>query len=177
MKRSGKNLRLDGDEGRQYAALPFRHGDGLEILLISSRETRRWVIPKGWPMRGRKPYAVAEREAWEEAGVKGRIARRPLGLYRYVKRLSNGAPLQCAVRVYPMLVERQRGRWPEQDQRTVQWFPADEAALAVDEPELKSLIAQFTRDAGAEAGESQPAATPSEVTPPDPPSATPEAPA
>jgi 8-oxo-dGTP pyrophosphatase MutT (NUDIX family) len=143
MKQPGKKHVLNAGPGRQYAALPFRYLDSLEILLISSRETRRWVIPKGWPMKGRKPHAVAAREALEEAGVVGRIGKRPLGSYQYVKRLKNGAPLLCTVDVFPMMVKRQRDRWREQDQRTLQWFAAEEAATVVEEPELQSLIDEF----------------------------------
>jgi 8-oxo-dGTP pyrophosphatase MutT (NUDIX family) len=143
MKQPTKKRSLKGGPGRQYAALPFRYLHNLEILLISSRETRRWVIPKGWPMKGRKPYATAAREALEEAGVVGRIAKRSVGSYQYVKRLKNGAPLLCTVDVYPMMVKRQRDRWREQDQRTIQWFPAEEAATAVEEPELQALIDEF----------------------------------
>jgi 8-oxo-dGTP pyrophosphatase MutT (NUDIX family) len=144
MKTPGKKRRLKGGQPRrQYAALPFRYLDALEVLLISSRETHRWVIPKGWPMKGRKPHAAAAREALEEAGVAGRIAKKPVGSYQYVKRLKNGAPLICTVEVFPMMVSRQRNRWAEQDQRTVRWFPAEEAAMAVEEPELQALIDAF----------------------------------
>ena len=130
--------------GLQFAALPWRRsGDGLEVLLVTSRDSRRWVIPKGWPMKGRKPHAAAAREALEEAGVIGRIAKKSIGSYQYVKRLKNGAPLLCTVDVFPMMVERQRDRWREQDQRTLQWFPAEEAAVAVEEPELQALIDEF----------------------------------
>lgn len=141
--KAAKKTRLNGGPGRQYAALPFRYFDHLEILLISSRETHRWVIPKGWPMKGRKPYAAAAREALEEAGVVGRIAKHAVGSYHYVKRLKNGAPLLCTVDVFPMMVSRQRDRWREQDQRTLRWFPAEEAAVAVEEPELQTLIDDF----------------------------------
>jgi 8-oxo-dGTP pyrophosphatase MutT (NUDIX family) len=144
IKRPGKPARLNGGPGRQYAALPFRYHHSLEILLISSRETRRWVIPKGWPMKGRKPHAAAATEALQEAGVEGIIAKRSIGFYQYVKRLKNGAPLLCTVEVFPMMVARQRARWPEQHERTVQWFPAEEAAIAVQEPELRALIDAFT---------------------------------
>src|ERR1700761_2252507 len=77
--------------GQQYAALPWRHrhGEELEILLATSRETRRWVIPKGWPMKNRKPHAAAAQEAFEEAGVSGRVMKRSIGRYNYVKRLKN----------------------------------------------------------------------------------------
>jgi 8-oxo-dGTP pyrophosphatase MutT (NUDIX family) len=147
-----KKARTAAAPGRQYAALPYRYLHSLEILLISSRETRRWVIPKGWPMKGRKPHAVAAREALEEAGVVGRIGKRPVGSYQYVKRLKNGAPLLCTVEVFPMMVERQRDRWREQDQRTARWFPAEEAAAAVEEPELQALIDEFAWNGVSAAG-------------------------
>jgi 8-oxo-dGTP pyrophosphatase MutT (NUDIX family) len=144
-KPPAKNRRLEAEPGRQYAALPFRYLRDLEILLISSRETHRWVIPKGWPMKGRKPHAAAAREARQEAGLVGPIGKRSVGFYQYIKRLDNGAPLQCTVEVFPMMVQRQRVRWREQSQRVVRWFSADEAAAAVDEPDLQTLIAQFAR--------------------------------
>jgi 8-oxo-dGTP pyrophosphatase MutT (NUDIX family) len=160
-----RKKRLKGGEpGRQYAALPFRYLHNLEILLISSRETHRWVIPKGWPMRGRKPHAAAAREALEEAGLVGRIAKTPIGSYQYVKRLKNGAPLLCTVEVFPMMVSRQRNRWAEQDQRSFHWFPAEEAAMAVEEPELQALIDAFAWGGAALSGldEDESEATPTE---------------
>jgi 8-oxo-dGTP pyrophosphatase MutT (NUDIX family) len=126
--------------GVQYAALPFRLSATVEVLLVTSRETQRWVIPKGWPMKGKKAHAAAAREAFEEAGAQGRIARAPIGAYRYVKVLKNGAPLVCRVDVFPMLVQRQRKRWPERQQRTAHWFTASQAAEAVREPELQAII-------------------------------------
>ncbi|MDR3513935.1 MAG: NUDIX hydrolase [Caulobacteraceae bacterium] len=132
--------------GLQYAALPYRLGEaGVEILLVTSRETQRWVIPKGWPMKDREPHAAAAREALEEAGVAGKVAKEPIGAYRYVKRLKNGAPLVCSVDVFPLLVSRQRKNWREQGQRTAHWFTVEEAAEAVQEPELQDLIARFGR--------------------------------
>jgi 8-oxo-dGTP pyrophosphatase MutT (NUDIX family) len=131
--------------GLQYAALPYRLKDGVEILLVTSRETQRWVIPKGWPMKGKKPCAAAAREALEEAGVSGKVGKCPIGAYRYVKQLKNGAPLQCTVDVFPLQVTRQRKRWLEQGQRTAHWFTPEQAAEAVQEPELKELIDRFGR--------------------------------
>ena len=132
--------------GQQYAALPYRWVDGaLEILLLTSRETHRWVIPKGWPMAGKKPHAAAAQEALEEAGVIGKIAKTPVGAYTYVKRLKNGAGLVCKVDVFPLAVARQLKRWPEQAQRTAHWFTPHEAAEAVNEPELDDLIEAFGR--------------------------------
>jgi 8-oxo-dGTP pyrophosphatase MutT (NUDIX family) len=131
--------------GLQYAALPYRVGGGVEILLITSRETGRWVLPKGWPMKGRKAHAAAAREALEEAGVRGKIGKSAIGRYSYGKRLSNGAVLACMVEVYPLAVARQLTRWPEQDQRTLGWFSPSDAAELVDEAELAALIEAFAR--------------------------------
>ena len=147
------------EPGLQYAALPYRlaaHGQ-VEVLLITSRESRRWVIPKGWPMKGKKPHAAAAKEALQEAGVVGRVEKLPLGAYDYIKRLKNGAPLACTVEVFPMQVVRQRKRWREKGQRIVHWFPADEAADNVDEEGLRELILAF---AGALRGAAATASAP-----------------
>jgi 8-oxo-dGTP pyrophosphatase MutT (NUDIX family) len=141
--------------GLQYAALPYRAADeGLEILLVTSRDTGRWVIPKGWPLKGEKPRTSAAREALEEAGVIGKIGKIAIGDYAYVKRLKNGAPLACAVEVFALKVIRQRKSWPEQRQRTAHWFPLAEAAVAVREPKLRELIRRFgqSRSTGGDQG-------------------------
>ena len=128
----------------QYAALPFRWGaDGLEMLLITSRETRRWVLPKGWPMKGLKPPAAAKREAFEEAGVVGRVVKKPVGRYEYQKRLRTGAVVTCAVDVFPLRVQAQREEWPEMGQREMRWFTPEGAAGAVDEPGLAEILLRF----------------------------------
>jgi 8-oxo-dGTP pyrophosphatase MutT (NUDIX family) len=126
----------------QYAALPYRLRDGVEVLLITSRDTGRWVLPKGWPMKGRKPHAAAAREALEEAGVKGRIGKSAIGSYSYGKRLAEGV-LACTVEVYPLALERHVTRWAEQGERTLAWFSASDAAALVEEGELSSLIGAF----------------------------------
>ena len=134
----------DGAERRsQYAALAWRLGEGLEILLLTSRDTRRWVIPKGWPMKGRKPHATAAIEALQEAGLLGKIEKKKLGSYHYRKRLKNGAALLLRVDVFPLRVVRQRKSWPEKDQRVTEWFTAEKAAELVHEPELSELIEAF----------------------------------
>jgi len=132
-----------GGAGIQYAALPYRMRDGLEVLLVTSRESGRWVLPKGWPMKGKKAHSAAAREALEEAGIRGKVGKRSVGAYSYGKRLSNGAVLSCRVEVYPMAVQRQMKRWPERDQRSRKWFSPSEAAHQVDEPELADLIERF----------------------------------
>src|SRR5215471_8614155 len=85
----------------QYGALPYRVGNGSrpEFMLVTSRETQRWIIPKGWPKKGKSPRRSAAREAFEEAGVLGAVGRRPLGSFSYEKRLKNGRSVECEVRV------------------------------------------------------------------------------
>ena len=127
----------------QYAALPFRAAsDGtIQVLLITSRETGRWVIPKGWPMRGKKPREVAAQEAFEEAGLQGaNVGRRAAGSFHYTKLLANGEGVLCEVRVYLLLVERELDRFPEHGQRQARWCPAAEAAALVDEGGLAEII-------------------------------------
>jgi len=129
----------------QYAALPYRQrqdGD-VQIRLVTSRETRRWVIPKGWPMKGMSPPKAAAREAYEEAGLMGTISSNPIGLYTYEKRLSATRSVLCDVMVFPMKVKRYLKNWPEQSQRVGFWFSIESAASAVQEEELSELILRF----------------------------------
>lgn len=128
---------------RQVAALPWRFSDRLEIMLVSSRETRRWIIPKGWPMAGRGASTAAAIEALEEAGLLGAIDDVPFGQFTYAKKFSRGKSALCEVDVFPLRVTRQRADWPEKDQRETRWFPADEAGTIVSDPELGALIARF----------------------------------
>jgi len=128
----------------QYAALPWRMKDELlEILLATSRDTRRWVIPKGWPMKGRKPHIVAAIEAAQEAGLNGAIEKTKLGDYHYRKRIAADVSVECRVEVYALEVRRQRKKWPEKKQRATHWFPQKIAAELVDEPELRDILAGF----------------------------------
>lgn len=130
---------------KQIAALPYRTRGGLKVLLITSRDSRRWVIPKGWPMKGKSAHAAAAREAFEEAGVVGLIEKAPLGDYVYDKRMKTGQALPCRVAVFPMKVTGQHHNWPEKDERSGQWFEWEEAAEAVEEPELADLIRALAR--------------------------------
>jgi 8-oxo-dGTP pyrophosphatase MutT (NUDIX family) len=129
----------------QYGALCWRQGvTGVEVLLITSRDTGRWVIPKGWPMPGLAPEAAAAQEAWEEAGVEGATNPLCVGRFSYQKCLSVTASVLCAVVVYPMRVEGLAKSFPEMKARRRQWFPLAEAATLVAEPELALIIAGFT---------------------------------
>jgi len=136
----------------QIGALPFRFDDEgqLRVMLITSRETRRWVIPKGWPMRGLKPHRAAEREAYEEAGLKGQIGKVAVGVYAYEKRLATGLTVPCEVSVFPLQVTSQRKRWPEMGQRDGCWLSPDEAADLVQEEGLQHLLRAFNPSAEAE---------------------------
>src|SRR5712692_10732965 len=93
----------------QYGALPYRVSTGsrAEFMLVTSRETRRWIIPKGWPKKGKSPHHSAAREAFEEAGVVGAVGRRPVGSFSYEKRLKDGGVMVCEVHVFPLKVTRQ----------------------------------------------------------------------
>ncbi|MDQ0506642.1 NUDIX hydrolase [Xanthobacter agilis] len=136
----------NGHPGRrvQYAALPYRvRSDGeVQVRLITSRETRRWVIPKGWPIKGLSPAKTAAREAYEEAGLMGAIARDAVGIYTYEKNLGIRSVL-CDVMVFPLKVKRHLQKWPERSQRYGFWFSIDTAAAAVQEEDLKGLILSF----------------------------------
>ena len=128
----------------QVAALCWRHSaKGLRVLLITSRDTGRWVIPKGWPMRHRTGAEAAAREAFEEAGLRGDVSPRSIGIYTYMKRLGPGHAVPCAVRVFPLEVRGMHRHYPENGQRRVKWFSPERAAEQVDEPDLKRLIRDF----------------------------------
>ncbi|MCW2286367.1 8-oxo-dGTP pyrophosphatase MutT (NUDIX family) [Rhodoblastus acidophilus] len=143
---------VDGAPARQVAALPWRLTERLEVMLVSSRETRRWIIPKGWLMAGRGASTAAAIEALEEAGLLGAIDEVPFGQFTYVKKMSRGESRPCEVDVFPLRVTRQRADWPEKDQRETRWFPAEEAGTIVSDPELGALIARF---AAARRGDGQ----------------------
>lgn len=132
------------DPAIQLAALPWRRRKGeVEVMLVTSRETRRWVAPKGWPMKNKAAHEAAAQEAFEEAGVRGKVAETPLGAYHYDKLLKSGATRHCAVDVFPLKIDKTLDKWPEKGQRDRRWFPAEEAAGLVAEPELAQIIRAF----------------------------------
>lgn len=113
-------------------------------MLVTSRETKRWVIPKGNPSPGLAPHTAAAAEAEEEAGVCGQVCPTPIGSYRYRKRRGSGASLMMDVDVFPMAVTRELPAWKEQTQRERRWFSLADAAGAVEEPDLRELIRSFS---------------------------------
>jgi 8-oxo-dGTP pyrophosphatase MutT (NUDIX family) len=130
----------------QFGALPYRFTSdvALEILLVTTRQSRRWIIPKGWPIKGLRPAKSAAREAFEEAGVQGRVGGKSIGVFAYDKVLDD-IPTSFEVRVFPLLVRRQSETWPEIEQRVVQWVAPDKAITLIKDPELKALVAAFVK--------------------------------
>jgi 8-oxo-dGTP pyrophosphatase MutT (NUDIX family) len=125
----------------QVGALCVRRRDNgaCQVLLITSRDTGRWIIPKGWRAKRMKDHKAAAREAAEEAGVSGKVKSKPIGNYRYPKTDGDGTR-SVRVAVFLMLVRRQSNRWPEQRERRRAWFDVRKAVEEVGERELRKLI-------------------------------------
>lgn len=126
----------------QVAALCYRQRDGrVEVLLITSLHNRRWILPKGWPMKGRNASEAAAAEAWEEAGVVvARLGRAPLGAFRYTKRIRGGAGMPCETIVFPVEVESLSDDFPQSARRERRWASPEEAAQLLEERELRALV-------------------------------------
>jgi 8-oxo-dGTP pyrophosphatase MutT (NUDIX family) len=138
----------------QYGALPYRYtkSGAREILLVTTRQTKRWIIPKGWPIKGLKPAKSAAREAYEEAGIRGSIKTKAIGIFSYEKRSDeDGITIPCDVQVFPLLVKRQSKAWPESQQRIAQWLEPTVALSLVEEESLRSLISSFMERTAANA--------------------------
>ena len=134
------------DVVQQSAVLPYRRGKaGLEILLVTSSDSGRWVPPKGNIEEGMTPQDSAAKEAYEEAGVTGKVSKTRLGRYDYRKSDLKGGHL-CRVDVFTMKVKSVEPDWPEMALRRRRWMAIEEAAAAVDEPELSDLIATFYKE-------------------------------
>ncbi len=138
-------LRTGGktDVRTQFAALCYRYKDGkLQVCLITSRRSKRWILPKGWPIHKETPASAAATEAWEEAGLTGRPIDHCLGVFAYVKTMSKKlAPV--IVMVYPLEVTCEHDKWPERKQRKRKWISPKKAAKRLAEPELRRIVAQF----------------------------------
>lgn len=126
----------------QIAALPLRWDDkgGVRVLMVTSRGTGRWVMPKGWRIDADRPWETAAVEAVEEAGAVGHVGTDPIGCYHYDKILDDGSAVPCRVVVFPMLVDRLKRNWKERHERKRRWFKVKAAARRVDEPDLAALL-------------------------------------
>ncbi|UWQ92783.1 NUDIX hydrolase [Aliisedimentitalea scapharcae] len=129
----------------QVAALCCRETkSGVDVLMITSRGTGRWIIPKGWPIKGKDGAQSALQEAWEEAGVKSADPQTdPIGTYDYVKKRGNGTAEPVQTYVYRVAVNTMSPNYPESHQRERQWMPAEVAANLVHEPQLRDLLLQI----------------------------------
>ena len=134
-----------GERIAQVAAIPFRvNEDGaLEVMLVTSRGTRRFIVPKGWPMKGKSARQAALIEAREEAGVNGKALKKPAGSYCYWKRLSTSF-VHVVVTAYLIQVSEELDSWQEAGARQRAWLAPADAAVLIDEPELSTLIRDLT---------------------------------
>jgi 8-oxo-dGTP pyrophosphatase MutT (NUDIX family) len=129
----------------QFAALPWQHVDGIgvQVLLVTSRISKHWLVPKGWRIDGKDGTRSACQEALEEAGVKGKARHKAIGSYDYVKITNAGDKIPCRVTVFGLKVKRELEAWPEDGQRTRQWFTPAMAANLVTEPGLRDFLARL----------------------------------
>jgi 8-oxo-dGTP pyrophosphatase MutT (NUDIX family) len=126
---------------RQCAAIPYVEvGGAVLVLLITTRGTGRWTVPKGWPKRGMGDAELAAQEAFEEAGVAGEITPKPIGSFEYTKRLHLFAWIRCRVAVYLLRADRQYLSWPEKESRNLRWVAPSMAATMVRERQLSALL-------------------------------------
>lgn len=137
------------EHGKQVAALCWRtsqkHGSAVEVLLITSLNSKRWILPKGWPEPELGPAENAAREAFEEAGVMGKIGAQPIGSYYYLKEKKDGGGMPCSVDVFALAVTKQLDDWPEKNVRELHWCPIEQATAKVAEPGLRQLLKAFRK--------------------------------
>ncbi len=133
-----------GSARTQFAALCYRvHKGDVQVLLITSRKAKRWIVPKGWPMEGKTPAASALVEAWEEAGVKGVASDACIGVYSYAKQGEEGDATPCLAFLYPVRVTALNKSFPEAGERSRMWVSRKKAAKFVQQKELAKLIVGF----------------------------------
>lgn len=138
LKNAGKR-----DVRSQFCALPYRIKDGKpQVLLITSRGTGRWILPKGWPMHMSTPAEAAATEAFEEAGVKGKAIDSVVGFYTYTKTF-DGTRYPVVAAVFPVRVDKLLRNWPEKGQRKRKWVSQKKAARLLSDPGLSDIVRQF----------------------------------
>lgn len=126
---------------KQLAALCFRKGKkGTEILMVTS-SAGRWILPKGWPMKGKDDDEAAMIEAWEEGGVKkGKVWRKPIGKYLAGKVTKSGDVELAETKVYRVKVKEVRKKYPESKQRDRKWVSPKKAVNMVTEDGLRNIL-------------------------------------
>ncbi len=132
---------------KQVAALCYRvtKSGKLKVLLVTSRRTRRWIIPKGWPMRNQPDHKAAAREAYEEAGIRGKVRNKPVGKFTYRKLLSAGKSIRCRVQVFELRTAEIKDIYPESDQRQRRWFSPKKAANRISDRQVGPIILALAR--------------------------------
>lgn len=142
MEKIGAFLNLIRPSFVQTAALCWRTGpDGPEVLLVKTLRRGHWIIPKGWPMKHKSLAEAAAIEAWEEAGVAGTVGTEPIGAFTYTKIKKSGLPVQCSPQIFLLEVTQTEQNYPEAKKRVRKWFSQADAARAVQNPDLKALLA------------------------------------
>ncbi|MEP1611062.1 MAG: NUDIX hydrolase [Roseobacter sp.] len=132
------------DVRSQFAAVCYRlKKDKIEVLLITSRTSKRWIVPKGWPVNGKTPAEAAAIEAWEEAGVRGTCDGRCIGIFSYSKDMDGSSVLPCLAMLFAIEVNELADEYPEADQRKRKWVSRKKASKMVDEPELARILRDF----------------------------------
>jgi 8-oxo-dGTP pyrophosphatase MutT (NUDIX family) len=151
-----KSEALFREHGKQVAALCWRMGrHGLEVLLVTSLNSKRWILPKGWHEPEMTAAENAAREAFEEAGVTGKVGTEPFGHYHYLKVRREGGGIPVRVDVFALEVTGQSDDWPEKGQRSMIWVSLDQAEAKVSEPGLRATLNAFRK---AHAARRRPAA-------------------
>jgi 8-oxo-dGTP pyrophosphatase MutT (NUDIX family) len=146
-----KSEALFREHGNQVAALCWRTSRrGLEVLLITSLNSKRWILPKGWPEADLSGAENAAREAFEEAGVTGKTGAGAIGRYLYLKEKREGGGMPVNVEVFALQVTKQLDDWPEKGLRSMIWVPLDQAAAKVSEPGLRDLLKSFRKQYAAQ---------------------------
>src|SRR3569833_1564880 len=133
------------EHGRQVAALCWRTQSSgqVEVLLITSLNSKRWIMPKGWLEDGQSEAQSAAREAFEEAGITGEIGDAPIGTYHYLKEKKDGTGVPVRVEVFDLKVTGQVEDWSEKGKRLIAWLPIELAAMRVSEPGLRGILRAF----------------------------------
>jgi 8-oxo-dGTP pyrophosphatase MutT (NUDIX family) len=146
-----KSEALFREHGKQVAALCWRMGRrGLEVLLITSLNSKRWILPKGWPEPELTGCENAAREAFEEAGVTGKISPQRVGHYHYLKEKREGSGVPCSVEVFALAVTKELDDWPEKGVRSLAWMPVNEAIAKISEPGVRQLLKTFHKQHAAQ---------------------------